>query len=384
MAHALIFGASGISGWSLLNQTRVYPSETAFKRITGTTNRPLALNQALIAEDERIKLISGIDLRAGVEEVVAKLQDQVPDIATVTHVFFTAYIEEKTPEKMKTTNTHILEVAVQAAEKAAPNLQTFILQTGGNGYGLEFPDQVQIKTPLSESLPRIPEPWASKVFYYAQHDLLAAASRNKKWTFSEIRPEVIVGFSPSSNFMNLAQGLGTLFSLYKEVKGAGTSFPFPGTSSGYNATFTDTSQDILAKMEIFAALNTETCGNGAIINVADGPTMTWAQLWPRLCEHFGLVGTGPQDDSISTQNFVSKHKDTWLDIAKRHGLSKKVVEQMNWAFIHFVLTDFAFDREYDLTYSRKLGFTEEVDTVQSYITAWERMRQAKILPPKGL
>lgn len=89
MAHALIFGASGISGWSLLNQTRVYPSETAFKRITGTTNRPLALNQALIAEDEKIKLISGIDLRAGVEEVVAKLQNQIPDIATVSHVFFT-------------------------------------------------------------------------------------------------------------------------------------------------------------------------------------------------------------------------------------------------------------------------------------------------------
>ncbi|KAK7217309.1 hypothetical protein V2G26_005312 [Clonostachys chloroleuca] len=342
MAHALIFGASGISGWSLLNQTRVYPSETAFKRITGTTNRPLALNQALIAEDEKIKLISGIDLRAGVEEVVAKLQNQIPDIAT-----------------------------------------TFILQTGGNGYGLEFPDQVQIKTPLSESLPRIPEPWASKVFYYAQHDLLIAASRNKKWTFSEIRPEVIVGFSPSSNFMNLAQGLGALLSLYKEVKGAGTSFPFPGTLSGYNATFTDTSQDILAKMEIFAALNPETCGMGAIINVADGPTMTWAQLWPRLCEHFGLVGTGPQDNNISTQDFVNKHKDAWLKIAKRHGLSEKVVEQMDWAFIHYVLTDFAFDREYDLAYSRKLGFTEKVDTVHGYITAWERMRQAKILPPKG-
>lgn len=242
---------------------------------------------------------------------------------------------------------------------------------------------MQVKTPLSESLPRIPEPLASKVFYYAQHDLLTAASYKKKWTFSEIRPQVIVGFSPSSNFMNLAQGLGALLSLYKEVKGAGTSFPFPGTLSGYNATFTDTSQDILAKMEIFAALNPETCGNGTIINVADGPTITWAQLWPRLCEHFGIVGSGPRDDGVSIQDFVSKHKDAWLDIAKRHGLSEKVVEQMNWAFIQFVLVDFAFDREYDLTYSRNLGFTEKVDTVHGYITAWERMRQAKILPPKG-
>ncbi|VUC26776.1 unnamed protein product [Clonostachys rosea] len=360
MAHALIFGASGISGWSLLNQTRVYPSETAFKRITGTTNRPLPLDQALIPEDDRIKIVFGIDLKTGVEEIVAKLRDKIPDIATVTHVFYTAYIEERTSELMKETNAHILKVAVQAAEKVAPDFQAFILQTGGNSYGFEFPDQVEIKTPLSESLPRIPEPWASKVFYYTQHDLLAEASQNKTWTFSEIRPEVIGG------------------------EGRKKLIPFPGTTQGYNATFTDTSQDILAKMEIFAALNPEKCGNGAVINVADGPTMTWARLWPRLCEHFGLVGTGPEDNGMSIQDFVGKHKHAWLGIAKRHGLSERMAENMNWAFIQFVLVDFDFDREYDLTYSRKLGFTEKVDTVQSYTTAWERMRQAKILPPMGL
>lgn len=89
MAHALIFGASGISGWSLLNQTRVYPSSTAFKRITGTTNRPFTLQQAQIPEDDRIQIVSGVNLTKSEDEVAATLRQSVPDIDTVSHVFFT-------------------------------------------------------------------------------------------------------------------------------------------------------------------------------------------------------------------------------------------------------------------------------------------------------
>lgn len=89
MAHALILGASGISGWSLLNQTRNYPSSTAFARITGTTNRPFTLQQAQLPEDSRIKIASGIDFTKSVDEVVGLLKKKVFDINTVTHVFFT-------------------------------------------------------------------------------------------------------------------------------------------------------------------------------------------------------------------------------------------------------------------------------------------------------
>lgn len=89
MAHALIFGASGISGWSLLNQARVYPSPSAFARITGTTNRPTSVKQLQIPQDDRIQLASGIDLTKSVDEVVSTLKEKVPSIDTVSHVFFT-------------------------------------------------------------------------------------------------------------------------------------------------------------------------------------------------------------------------------------------------------------------------------------------------------
>jgi hypothetical protein len=68
-------------------------------------------------------------------------------------------------------------------------------------------------------------------------------------------------------------------------------------------------------------------------------------------------------------------------MAEEHGLKKAVVEEQNWSFVHFMLVDFDFDRQYDLTRSRKVGFKEEIDTADGYVKAWERMRKAKILPP---
>jgi hypothetical protein len=90
MAHALIFGASVISGWALVNQARVYPSSTAFSRITGLSNRPYpTLQQAQLPVDERVQIYSGIDITLSADEVVSQLKSTVPGVDTVTHVFFT-------------------------------------------------------------------------------------------------------------------------------------------------------------------------------------------------------------------------------------------------------------------------------------------------------
>ncbi|THZ50229.1 hypothetical protein D6C90_02777 [Aureobasidium pullulans] len=399
MAHALIYGASGISGWSLLNQTRIYPTPTTFSRITGTTSRPFSLEKAQIPQDERIKIASGIDLTKSADQVAAALKEKVEDISTVTHVFFTgtasltsmspsayifaAYIQEDDFETLKQTNTRLLENAVRAIEQLAPNLKSIILQTGGKGYGLEFPQEVGIADhiPLKESCPRIPEPYASKIFYYTQYDLLKQLSEGKSWTFSEVRPDGVVGFAPGTNAMNMAQGIAIYLAMYKEVHGAGATVPFPGHEHGYNSTHTDTFQDILSQMEIHAALNTDKCGNGGVFNVADGKVVTWAQVWPRLCERFGLVGGSPQSDATSMLQFVKNSRNAWVTLAKRHGLNENLVDEQGWGHTNFMLVDFDFDRQYDLSRSREVGFTESIDTAEGYFNAWERVQKAKMIPP---
>lgn len=250
-------------------------------------------------------------------------------------------------------------------------------------YGLEFPKEVGIADhiPLKESCPRIPEPYASKIFYYTQYDLLKQLSEGKSWTFSEVRPDGVVGFAPGTNAMNMAQGIAIYLAMYKEVHGAGTTVPFPGHEHGYNSTHTDTFQDILSQMEIHAALNTDKCGNGSVFNVADGKVVTWAQVWPRLCDRFGLVGGSPQSDATPMLEFVKNNKNAWVTLAKRHGLNEKLVDEQGWGHTNFMLVDFDFDRQYDLSRSREVEFTESVDTAEGYFRAWERMQTAKMIPP---
>ena len=87
--RALILGVSGISGWSLLNQLRSYPTSSTWKRITGTSNRPFTFESARIIPEDRIQLVSGIDLTASIQDVVQSLREKIKDVDTVTHVFFT-------------------------------------------------------------------------------------------------------------------------------------------------------------------------------------------------------------------------------------------------------------------------------------------------------
>jgi hypothetical protein len=84
---ALVFGASGITGWSVVQEALTYPTPTTFDRVIGLTNRPLTKGEALFPGDERLSLYSGINLSTGVEAVEAGLK-HIPGIEGVTHVYF--------------------------------------------------------------------------------------------------------------------------------------------------------------------------------------------------------------------------------------------------------------------------------------------------------
>ena len=294
---------------------------------------------------------------------------------------FPAYIQTDDFQSLKKVNTELLRTAVLAINAVAPNLEAVILQTGGKGYGFEFPDKVKIEPPLREDLPRIPEPWKSNIFYYTQYDLLVELSKGAKWTFSEVRPDGIVGFVPGSNAMNMGHGIAFYLTLYREVYGPGSTVPFPGKPHGYHSTHSDTFQDILSKLEIYTALNREKCPNGSSFNAADGQTVSWAQVWPGICSYFGLVGDPPKEgQQTSMEDFVNKHRDTWNRLAEKHGLKKGVVERQNWGHTMFMLVDFDFNREFSLEKARSVGFMESIDTVQGYKITFDRMAQAHLIP----
>lgn len=86
--NALVFGASGITGWAIVKSALEYPASTTFSRVMGLTNRPLALQDSFLPTDPRLSLTSGIDLSGDVESIVAGLRT-VEGIEKITHVYFT-------------------------------------------------------------------------------------------------------------------------------------------------------------------------------------------------------------------------------------------------------------------------------------------------------
>ena len=89
--HALIFGASGITGWAITNALLGDdPHAGEFSKVTALTNRPLSAAEAIWPESDKLQLVSGLNLlndkgQAALEEEMIK---RIEGIETVSHVYF--------------------------------------------------------------------------------------------------------------------------------------------------------------------------------------------------------------------------------------------------------------------------------------------------------
>lgn len=85
--QALVFGASGITGWAITNSALFYPTPTTFSRVVGFTSRPLSLEASGFPSDPRLQLYAGLDLSQDTASIVEYLK-KVENIEDITHVYF--------------------------------------------------------------------------------------------------------------------------------------------------------------------------------------------------------------------------------------------------------------------------------------------------------
>lgn len=88
--HALVFGASGISGWAVVDQLlRDYPAAGTWDKVTALTNRPLSLETSQWPKTNNLRIVSGLNLLEPSQEVFNEtMKQQIPDTDTVTHIFY--------------------------------------------------------------------------------------------------------------------------------------------------------------------------------------------------------------------------------------------------------------------------------------------------------
>ena len=130
--HALVFGASGITGWAIVNNIlEGFPSPDAFNKVTALTNRPLPAEVAQWPQSDKLQVVSGIDLLKGDQKALEEtIKSQVSEISKVTHVYFFAYIMDADPSKEISINIDLLKRAIEAVEHLSSNLKFVVLPTG--------------------------------------------------------------------------------------------------------------------------------------------------------------------------------------------------------------------------------------------------------------
>ncbi|KAL5442454.1 hypothetical protein PMIN06_008999 [Paraphaeosphaeria minitans] len=382
--HALVYGASGISGWAIVNSIlNGYPSNDAFTKVSALVNRPLTREMALWPDDPRLQIVSGIDLLKGSQEELEKtLKEKVPDVDSVTQVYFYSYKQIDDNDAECKTNEAMLERAVTAIEKLSSKLSYVVLPSGTKIYGCQMLDKFPFADdlPLRESLPRIPEPALSELFYYNQIDCLKRISKGKPWNWCEVRPDNIIGFVPNNNAYCLAQTLALYLSLYRSIQGEGAKVPFPGTAKSWVNKYNESPQDMVAHFSIYASLHPEATASQSF-NVG-GEEDSWEGKWPVLCDYFGLEGTGPEDNVPQPGAYIAAHRREWDGLEQRAGLKRGCVDSdiTHPGFQYYIMNMFDFDRQMSMEASRKVGYKEEMTTSETWTVAFDRMRRAKVIP----
>lgn len=74
------------------------------------------------------------------------------------------------------------------------------------------------------------------------------------------------------------------------------------------------------------------------------------------------------------------NRERWSPFVDKYGLKEGLTESSTWDVLQLATVFAAFDRQYDLTKARSIGFEQSSTAVQGYLTAFDRMKEAGFIP----
>nr|WP_294874833.1 SDR family oxidoreductase [uncultured Pedobacter sp.] len=344
---ALVVGANGVIGTNLIN----YLEELGTWDIIGLSRRGGK-------DTKKIRYIA-VDLLDP-----ASCSTQLSSLSDVTHIFYAAYQDRASWAELVEPNLAMLVNVLTAIEPVAANLEHVSLMQGYKVYGAHLGP---FKTPAKESdadhMP--PE------FNVDQQNFLEKQQKNKRWTWSAIRPSVVGGTS-TGNPMNLAMVIAVFATISKKL---GIPLRFPGKPGAYDKLMEMTDAGLLAKATVWAATNPE-CANQAF-NINNGDLFRWNELWPKIAAYFDMEVAAPLQ--MPLQTVMADKEELWKSLQEEHGLNYSYKDLSSWAF-----GDFVFSWDYDFfadgTKARRMGFHEFIDTEKMFYDLFDEMRRRKIIP----
>ncbi len=214
-------------------------------------------------------------------------------------------------------------------------------------------------------------------FYWNQEDHLRALQRGKDWTWSILRPVLIVGYSTGSA-MNVIPALGVYAALRRE---AGLDLPFPG---GAPRVAQAIDADLLARAIAWAG--EAASARNEIFNITNGDVFVWENIWPAIAASLGMRPGGHVP--LSLDRDIRPREAEWETIRARHGLRSGNLRD-------FVGLSFEY-ADYTTGYGRntpgppaivstiklmQAGFTEVMDTEAMFAKYFAEFQANRLLPP---
>ncbi|KEF54721.1 uncharacterized protein A1O9_09163 [Exophiala aquamarina CBS 119918] len=369
---ALVTGCNGISGNAIVEHLIRQPREE-WSKIVVTSRSPLKNYW----QDPRVEFVA-VDFLEPVQTVISTLSRSCEK---VTHAYYTSYVHTDDFTKLRDYNVPLFETFLVAIDTiAGQNLERICLQTGGKHYG---PHLGPVFCPMTEDLPRYEDHGLN--FYYAQEDFMFDMQKQRKWSYSIIRPNGIIGFTPGKNGMSEAITLALYLLISREM---GQTPKFPGNRYFYNAVDDCSYAPAIADLSVWATTQEHT--KNEAFNSVNGDTYIWRYLFRRIGKYLGMEipdqteweEMGDKETmahSFRMEDWAADKKEIWNRVCDKYGGNKEAFDWGTWFFFDWSVGK-AWPTLSSMSKARKFGYTGYWDSYECWIETLRAFENAGILP----
>ncbi len=286
-------------------------------------------------------------------------------LTAVSHLVYAAYIDAPDWQAQRAPNLKLFQAALDLAARHCPALRHVTLLQGMKAYGSHLGP---FKTPAKESDPRL----SQGHFYDDQEDALRAGALRSGWTWTALRPHVVVGPARRS-----PQNLIAVLAVYAALeKAAGRVLSFPGPAAAFDAVYQATDADLLSRAIEWAGTSDRT--HGEVFNITNGDFFRWRNVWPLLAEVFEMPDAGPEPRRLS--DTIADADARWSALVTQHGLeANRLADLVSWSFADYVFNT-TWDVMADTLKCRQAGFLEFVDSERMLVDRLTEMRRRALVP----
>jgi len=254
----------------------------------------------------------------------ASLTKHQAALSAVTHVLYAALYEMddlvagwRNQEQIEL-NITMFRNFLAWVEPAAPGLVHINLLQGTKAYGIHVEP---MRAPAKERWPR----HQHENFYWLQEDHMKAQQAGKSWRYTIWRPQAVFGYALGSP-MNLISAIGAYASICREL---GEPCRYPGSVP---VTTEGTDARLLARGIEWAADSPSAADE--IFNIANGDILLWPNLWPTVCDHFGVDEGEPYPQILAET--MPAMEEVWAGIVEKYRLKPHTLATLvgsSWQFL---------------------------------------------------